>query len=132
MPKIISPQVEYAALLAQVKQLAPEIFTAEGGFLNLMEGRWQEPGRPREFRSPIDGTVLGSLPMLNQDAAIRAVVAAKNEAAGWASTSHDERRTKVQAALDLLRPQVELIGKLLMWEIGKTYKLGFTDIDRAV
>lgn len=132
MPKIISPQVEYATLLAQVKQVTPEIFTAEGGFLNLMEGRWQEPGRSREFRSPIDGTVLGSLPMLNQDAAIRAVVAAKNEAAAWAATGHDERRTKVQAALDLLRPQVELIGKLLMWEIGKTYKMGFTDIDRAV
>ena len=57
MPKIISPQVEYATLLAQVKQVTPEIFTAEGGFLNLMEGRWQEPGQPREFRSPIDGTV---------------------------------------------------------------------------
>ena len=47
MPKIISPQVEYATLLAQVKQVTPEIFTAEGGFLNLMEGRWQEPGNPR-------------------------------------------------------------------------------------
>ena len=132
MSKIISPQVEYATLLAQVKQIAPEIFTPEGDFLNLLEGRWQEAGKPRVFISPVDGTVLGSLPMLDHETAARAVVAAKKEAPAWAATSADERRAKVQAALDVLRPQVELIGKLLMWEIGKTYKLGFTDIDRAV
>ena len=132
MPKIISPQVEFATLLTQVRQVAPEIFTTEGQFLNLLEGRWQEPGRPREFHSPIDGSSLGSLPMLDQATALRAVLAAKAEAPAWAATDRDERRAKVQAALDLLRPQVELIGKLLMWEIGKTYKMGFTDIDRAV
>ena len=132
MPKIISPQVEFATLLAQVKQATPEIFTSEGGFLNLLEGRWQEPGKPREFHSSVDGTLLGSLPMLDRAIAVRAVVAAKQEAPAWAATAHDERRARVQAAIDALRPHVDLIGKLLMWEIGKTYKLGFTDIDRAV
>jgi acyl-CoA reductase-like NAD-dependent aldehyde dehydrogenase len=132
MPKIISPEVEFAALLAQVKQVTPEIFAPDGGFLNLLEGRWQEPGQPREFHSPIDGTLLGALPMLNYDTALRAVRAAKQEAPAWAATDRNERRAKIQAALDLLRPQVDLIGKLLMWEIGKTYKMGFTDIDRAV
>ena len=132
MPKIISPQVEFATLLAQVKQAAPEIFTPEGGFLNLLEGRWQEPGKPQEFHSSVDGTLLGSLPMLDRATALRAVLAAKQEAPAWAATDHDERRARVQAALEALRPHVDLIGKLLMWEIGKTYKLGFTDIDRAV
>jgi acyl-CoA reductase-like NAD-dependent aldehyde dehydrogenase len=132
MPKIISPQVEFDTLLAQVKQVAPEIFGSDGQFLNLLEGRWQEPGQPRAFHSPIDGTQLGSLPMLSHAAALRAVLAAKAEAPAWAATGRDERRTRVQAALDALRPQVALIGKLLMWEIGKTYKMGFTDIDRAV
>ncbi|GAA3966332.1 aldehyde dehydrogenase family protein [Hymenobacter antarcticus] len=132
MPKIISPQVEFATLLAQVKQAAPEIFTPEGGFLNLLEGRWQEPGNPRKFHSAIDGTLLGSLPMLDSATALRGVLAAKQEAPAWAATDRDERRARVQAALEALRPHVDLIGKLLMWEIGKTYKLGFTDIDRAV
>ena len=132
MPKIVSPQVEFAALLQQVREVAPEIFDADHRFLNLIDGRWQEPGRPQEFHSPIDGSLLGSLPMLNQEVALRAVQAAKKEAAAWAATDRDERRTKVQKSLDALKPHVELIGKLLMWEIGKTYKLGFTDIDRAV
>ena len=132
MPKIISPQVEVAALMAQVQQLTPEIFAADGSFLNLLEGRWQAPGRPRAFHSPIDGTRLGSLPMLDHATALRAVTAAKQEAAAWAATDLDERRAKVQECLHQLRAQADLIGKLLMWEIGKTYQAGFTDIDRAI
>ena len=133
MPKIVSPQVELIGLLHRVQQIAPEIFTADGnGFLNLLEGRWQEPGTPRPFRSPIDGTELGALPMLGHATVLRAVVAAKREAAVWAATDLDERRARVQNYLHQLREQADLIGKLLMWEIGKTYQAGFTDIDRAI
>ena len=132
MSKIISPQVEFSMLLAQVRQLTPEIFTADARFLNLLEGRWQEPGTVRPFRSPIDGTELGALPMLDHATALRAVLFAKREAAAWAATDLDERRAKVQDCLQLLREHADLIGKLLMWEIGKTYQAGFTDIDRAI
>jgi acyl-CoA reductase-like NAD-dependent aldehyde dehydrogenase len=132
MPKIIAPEVAFAGLLTQAKQAAPDIFDHEGRFLNLLEGRWQAPGAPRAFHSPIDGSLLGSLPMLDHATAERAVLAAKAEAAAWAATDLDERKARVQAALDALRPQQDLIGKLLMWEIGKTYKLGLTDIDRAI
>ncbi len=133
MPKIISPQVEFSGLLHQARQIAPEIFTPDGNhFLNLLEGRWQAPGTPRAFHSPIDGTLLGALPMLDHATALRAVVAAKQEAAAWAATDLDERRARVQDCLHLLRAHADLIGKLLMWEIGKTYQAGFTDIDRAI
>lgn len=132
MPKIISPEVEFSGLFKQTTHLVPEIFTPTGAFLNLLEGRWQEPGTPRPFRSSIDGTELGTLPMLDRATALRAVVFAKSEAANWAATDLDERRAKVQDCLHQLRDHAELIGKLLMWEIGKTYKAGFTDIDRCI
>ena len=132
MSLIISPQVAFSGLLAQVKQIAPEVFDPQGRFLNLLEGRWQEPGDPADFISPIDGSVLGGLPRLTGAVAQRAVAFAKGEAAAWAATDLDTRRAKVQDCLTQLRPHVELIGKLLMWEIGKTYDLGFTDIDRCV
>ncbi|MBC6700182.1 aldehyde dehydrogenase family protein [Hymenobacter puniceus] len=107
MPKIISPQVEFSSLLSQMKAVTPEVFTADGnGFLNLMEGRWQEPGAPREFISPIDGTQLGWLPMLDHATALRAVQAAKKEAADWARVDLDERKRKVQDCLDQLRQHV--------------------------
>ena len=86
MPKIVAPEVVFSKLLADVKQAVPEIFTADGKFLNLLEGKWQEPGEPKPFISPIDGTELGSLPMLKHDEALRAVRFAKGEAAAWAAT----------------------------------------------
>ncbi|MFD1467275.1 aldehyde dehydrogenase family protein [Hymenobacter caeli] len=132
MPKIVSPQVEFSFLLRQVKEHAPEIFDQEGRFLNLLEGRWQEPGQPRAFHSPVDGSELGALPLLSQDVALRAVAAAKAEAPAWAATDLAERQRRVRDCLDQLTPLADLIGKLLMWEIGKTYALGFSDIDRAI
>ncbi|SMB98652.1 aldehyde dehydrogenase family protein [Hymenobacter roseosalivarius DSM 11622] len=132
MPKIISPQVEFSYLLSQVQRVTPEILTPDGQFLNLMEGRWQEPGQPRNFTSPVDGTSLGALPMLGHETGLRAVIFAKQEAAAWAATDLDERKSRVQNCLNQLREQVDLVGKLLIWEIGKTYKLGFTDIIRLL
>ncbi|UOQ69274.1 aldehyde dehydrogenase family protein [Hymenobacter volaticus] len=132
MTKIVSPQVAFSGLLAQVKQIAPEIVNQNGQFLNLLEARWQETGTPRPVTSPIDGTRLGALPMLDHATAQRAVVFAKREASSWAAVELDERRAQVQKCLSLLRTHAELIGKLLIWEIGKTYKAGFTDIDRAI
>jgi acyl-CoA reductase-like NAD-dependent aldehyde dehydrogenase len=51
---------------------------------------------------------------------------------GWAAVDLDECRVQVQGCLSLLRTHADLIGKLLIWEIGKTYKAGFTDIDWAI
>lgn len=132
MPNTVSPQVEYSSILTQVKQAVPECFDAQGRFLNLMEGQWQVPGSPRPFISPVDGSDIGSLPFVDHDTALRAVLFAKQEAATWAKVDLDERRRRVQTTLDELRPHTDLIAKLLMWEIGKTYKLGFTDIDRCI
>ncbi|MGI4866656.1 MAG: aldehyde dehydrogenase family protein [Janthinobacterium lividum] len=132
MPKIIAPEVEFSKLLSDVKQAVPEIFAADGGYLNLFEGKWQAPGAPRPFHSPIDGSDIGSLPMLKHDEALRAVRFAKGESAAWAATDLQTRQAKVQDCLNQLRPHIDLVSKLLMWEIGKTYKLGFNDIDRCI
>ena len=48
--------------------------------------------------------MLGRLPMLDHDTALRAVLAAKEEAAAWAATDLDERKRRVQDCLDQLRP----------------------------
>ncbi len=132
MAKIISPQVEFNGLLARTKEIAPEIFDREGRFLNLAEGVWKFAGEPLDFVSPVDGTVLGALPMLDKESALKAVEFASAEFRAWSKTDLDERRKRVTDCLNLLRENVDLIAKLLMWEIGKTYKLGFTDIDRCI
>ncbi|MDO1449717.1 aldehyde dehydrogenase family protein [Rhodocytophaga aerolata] len=132
MAKIVSPHVEFSSLLEQVKGVTPEIVDPNGNYLNLMEGRWQQAGSPKEFISPINNAVIGSLPMLDRANALRALQGAHREAADWCRIDLDERKQRVQNCLDELRIHVDLIAKLLMWEIGKTYKLGFTDIDRCI
>ncbi len=132
MKKIVSPKVEFSSLIAQVKAVAPEIFSADGKFLNLVEGEWKYAGDPREFVSPVDGSRLGALPFLNSEQALKAVRFAKKESANWAKTDLDERRNKVAECVAALKKHHELIGKLLIWEIGKTYKNGLTDIDRCI
>ena len=133
MPKIVSPQVEFAALLAQVREITPKIFDADHRFLNLLDGRWQEPRPPPEVslahrrqpaRQPAHAQP-GKWPY----APVRA---AKREAAAWAA--HRPRRAPRQSAGFPRRPAP---ARGADWQaadvgIGKTYKLGFTDIDRAV
>jgi len=111
MPKIIAPEVEFSGLLRQMRTVTPEVFAPNGHLLNLMEGRWQEPAPPPRVH-------LGHR---RRPARLDAHAHARH------GPAH-----RVQDCLTQLRPHVELVGKLIMWEIGKTYKLGFTDIDRAV
>jgi len=131
MAKIISPKIEFSKVLGQLKAVTPEIFNSAGKFLNLAEGEWTYPGKPRDFVSSIDGSVLGALPMLDSKSAQKAVKFAKKEAKPWAAVSFDERRKRVTDCVKLLKKHNELIAKLLIWEIGKTYKLALTDIDRC-
>jgi hypothetical protein len=95
MPKIVSPEVEFSKLLSDVQQATPEIFAPGGGYFNLLEGRWQEAGAPRPFHSPIDGSEIGSLPMLKHDEALRAVRFAKGESAAWAASTSAAPRCRI-------------------------------------
>jgi len=132
MSKIISPKVEFAKLREKVKSITPEIFDSEGKFLNLIEGEWKCSGKPLDFISPVDGTNLGALPMLDRENALRAVRFASGEFRVWSKTDLDERKNRVSECLGLLQENVDLIAKLLMWEIGKTYNLALTDIQRCI
>lgn len=132
MTKIVSPKVEFAGLIKQLKEIAPEIFDQNGNFLNLAEGEWKFAGTPKEFHSPVDNSLLGALPMLDKADALKAVEFAGATFRNWSKTDLDERKRRVSECLELLTTHVDLIAKLLMWEIGKTHKLAFTDIDRAI
>jgi len=132
MTKIVSPKVEFNGLLAQVKNITPEIFDNEGNFLNLVGGEWKFSGKPRDFVSCVDGSRLGALPMLSREETLAAVEFASAEFRAWSKTDLDERKRLVNNCLELLTQNVDLIAYLLMWEIGKTYALAHTDISRCI
>jgi acyl-CoA reductase-like NAD-dependent aldehyde dehydrogenase len=132
MPKIIAPGLDWPSLLQKMRAAVPEAFASDGGVLNLIEGEWGAPGNGRHFHSPIDGSELGSLPMIDLETAKRAVRFAAHEHAPWAQQDLDERRQRVGACLAALRAERDLIVHLLMWEIGKPYKLACDDVDRCI
>jgi acyl-CoA reductase-like NAD-dependent aldehyde dehydrogenase len=131
MPQV-APVAEWATLLQRLRTEMPEAFTADGRVLNLIEGEWKEPGFGRHYESPVDGRSLGRIPMIELEAARRAVRFAKAEAATWASLDLDQRRQRVSECLEGLRKSRELIALLLIWEIGKPYAQALTDIDRCI
>src|SRR5205814_6645306 len=50
----------------------------------------------------------------------------------WAATPLSERRARVVAALDALTAQRDLLALLLVWEIGKPWRLACADVDRCL
>lgn len=132
MSKIIAPVCEWSHLLAQLRSVVPEAFNSEGHVLNLIEGTWGWPGHGKHYSTPIDGTELGRMPMIDLETAKRAVRFAAREHETWARTDLDERRQRVRETVDNLRKHRDLIAYLLMWEIGKPYQLACDDVDRCL
>lgn len=132
MPKRMARSMGWSGLSAQLRALVPEAFTSDDRVLNLVGPEWGTPGQPKNYCSPVDGTVLGTLPMMELDDARRAVRIAAAEGTAWARVDLDERRRRVGDCVQRLREHRELIARLLMWEIGKPWKAAVTDVDRCL
>jgi acyl-CoA reductase-like NAD-dependent aldehyde dehydrogenase len=132
MAKMIAAGFEWPHLLGQLKAAAPEAFGSDGNLLNLLEGDWGHPGHGKHVYTPVDGSELGRLPMLDLDTAKRAVRFAAHEHEQWSQVSLDTRKARTADALEQLRAHRDLIAHLLMWEIGKPLKLAQDDVDRCI
>ena len=132
MPLTPIARAAWPQLMARLHALAPEAFDADGHVLNLIGGSWGHPGRGKPFLSAVDGSALGSYPMLGLDEAVQAVRVAALEAGVWAKTPVAERQLKVTECVNRLRDERELLALLLVWEIGKPYQLALVDVDRCL
>ena len=110
---------------------APEAFNA-GRLHNLIGGEWQPVGATGEHTTPVDGTQIPGPPRVSPEEAQQAVAYAVGEHKAWGQVGLDERRSRVLAAVDLMAAQRDLLALLLVWEIGKPWRLACADVDRAV
>ncbi|MBT2540210.1 aldehyde dehydrogenase family protein [Streptomyces sp. ISL-44] len=110
---------------------APEAFR-DDHVLNLWGGSWQADGRSLPATSPVDGSPVAGPPRLDSRAAGQAVRASLDQHRAWRHVPLPERRARVGAALDALTEHRELLSLLLVWEIGKPWRLAQADVDRAV
>src|SRR5256714_783888 len=117
--------------LRRAMELTPEGF-ADDRLRNLVEGDGADSGTPSPLRPPVDGTVLVQLPRLDAETASRAVRYAAQEHRTWSGVALAERVARVEAALDALTEARDLLAMLLVWEIGKPWRLARADVDRAL
>ncbi|MCZ7420118.1 aldehyde dehydrogenase family protein [Verrucosispora sp. WMMA2121] len=99
---------------------------------NLVGGEWRTGGAPTPARTPVDNSVLVNLARLDAATAHDAVTHAATAHATWADTPLAERRARVIDALDALTAHRDLLALLLVWEIGKPWRLACADVDRAL
>ncbi|MEV4710255.1 aldehyde dehydrogenase family protein [Micromonospora sp. NPDC049374] len=99
---------------------------------NLVSGEWRTGGVPTPTRTPVDNSVLVNLPRLDAATAHDAVAHAAAAHTTWADTPLAERKSRVTDALDALTDHRDLLAMLLVWEIGKPWRLACADVDRAL
>jgi acyl-CoA reductase-like NAD-dependent aldehyde dehydrogenase len=121
----------WADVLDRAITATPEAF-ADGRLRNLISGAWADTGAPAPLTTPVDGTVLTHIGRVDAATALDAVRSAAAEHATWAATPLAERKARVVAALGALAAERDLLALLLVWEIGKPWRLACADVDRAL
>ncbi|EPD67390.1 aldehyde dehydrogenase family protein [Streptomyces sp. HGB0020] len=111
--------------------VAPEAFQ-DDRVLNLWGSGWRADGRALPAISPVDGSPIAGPPRLDGDTARQAVRASLDQHRAWRHIPLEERRARVAATLDALTQHRELLALLLVWEIGKPWRLAQADVDRAI
>ncbi|MFI6348049.1 aldehyde dehydrogenase family protein [Streptomyces sp. NPDC050560] len=113
------------------RDAAPEAFH-DDRVGNLWGGGWHLDGTPLPATSPVDQRPIAGPPRLDAPAAARAVRAALDQHRAWRHVPLGERRARIAATLDALTAHRDLLALLLVWEIGKPWRLATADVDRAV
>ncbi|MGW1865976.1 aldehyde dehydrogenase family protein [Streptomyces mauvecolor] len=127
----MKPGTAWSDAWRSARTAAPEAFQ-DDRVLNLWAGRWHKDGRVLPATSPIDGTPIAGPPRLDAPTAQQGVRASLDQHRAWRHIPLPERRARVGATLDALTEHRELLALLLVWEIGKPWRLARADVDRAI
>ncbi|MBM3729569.1 MAG: aldehyde dehydrogenase [Actinobacteria bacterium] len=127
----LKPGSAWSDFYAQARQAASEAFDAES-LRNLIGGEWVAGGVSRPHTVPVDGSQIIGAPAISAAEAQEAMALAVKQDKEWSKVALDERMSRVKRASSLLREQRDTIAGLLMWEIGKPWKLACDDVDRCL
>ncbi len=127
----LKPGTSWAETYARCLSAAPEAFEADR-ILNLVGGEWQRIGRPGDHVTPVDGSPIQGPPRVDHGTAFSAVEEARRQHEAWGGVGLEERRERVTKAVDDLTANRDLLALLLVWEIGKPWRLACADVDRCL
>ena len=127
----LKPGTSWSDVYSRAREAAPEAFDADR-ILNLAGGEWKRIGTPGDHVTPVDGSPIQGPPRIEHDDAVTAVAQAAGEHKAWQEVDLDERRRRVAAAVAEMRVHRDTLALLLVWEIGKPWRLACADVDRAL
>ncbi len=132
MALILAPGTAWQTVYARARGAAPEAFAEDGRLLNLYGGSWRATGTPTSVQSPVDATPISGVSRLDLEQAREALAGAVSEHKSWGDVPLGERKTRVAAAVAAMREHRETLALLLVWEIGKPWRLACADVDRCL
>jgi hypothetical protein len=110
-PRTIKSGTQWHSILTQVKSLISEAFGADEAILNLTHGKWGVPGNRRPYINAVDGTLIGSYPMIDLEAANSAVHFAAHEFKGWSKVDLQERQCLVSQCIHEISQHREFVKR---------------------
>jgi acyl-CoA reductase-like NAD-dependent aldehyde dehydrogenase len=122
---------EFAQVYKEAKAIAPEAF-GQSSLNNLIDGQWVSIGQAQSHFTAVDGQQIIGPTMLNLEQVQHAVDQAVKQDVDWSKTPLEERKARVAKAIELLSEHRDAIARLIIWEIGKPWKLACADVDRAI
>lgn len=109
------------------------------GELKTWSGEFEQVYSPMgevDEQGKVNKTFLGESPLLDTDAGMEALQAAKdayNHGRGaWPTASSEERVAAMEHFLELMKSKREEVSTMLMWEIAKNEQTAFKEFDRTV
>lgn len=102
-------------------------------YRNLVNGEWVDSTSSRyiEIHSPVDHSLIGSVPAITQQEVDNIIHIAKANFQNWAKVPVYEKSSILDKAADLLEERVDLISDILMMEIGKDKKSAVSEVKRT-
>jgi malonate-semialdehyde dehydrogenase (acetylating)/methylmalonate-semialdehyde dehydrogenase len=110
-----------------------ETITKQSDVKNYINGKFVEnKGKTMDVVSPIDGSLISSLPLSSYDDVDAAVQAAKNAFPSWSSKTFKERVQIFFRYRTLLEKHMDELTKLVQLENGKTYGEAKAEVEKSM
>ncbi|MEG1312964.1 MAG: aldehyde dehydrogenase family protein, partial [Bacilli bacterium] len=103
----------------------------DNNYCNLFNGEWITTENTINIYSPIDNTLLGTIPSMTKKDIDKVVETSKLAQISWGETPISERAKILHKAAELLDQEAEKIAKVLMNEIAKDIKSSVSEVQRT-
>ena len=110
-----------------------ETITKQPEVKNFINGKFERNGHASmEVMSPLDGSIITTLPLSNYDDVDKAVNAAQKAFSDWSSKTLKERVQVFFKYRTLLEENTEELTLLVQLENGKTYDEAKAEVDKSI